>query len=178
MLGMATAAYLYEHLDTPEGDLAKIKSNVVSEQTLAPIAIKIGIDKMLILGKGEELSGGRQKKAILADAVEAVIGAYYLDAGYRAAEKLVLEFMIPEITKVLENKGTKDYKTMLQEAHQKKYKTCPQYELVKESGPDHARVFWVKVHLKNTVYGPESGSSKKEAEQNVAKKAWLELYSN
>ena len=178
VLGMATAAYLYEHLDTPEGDLAKIKSNVVSEQTLAPIAIKIGIDKMLILGKGEELSGGRQKKAILADAVEAVIGAYYLDAGYRAAEKLVLEFMIPEITKVLENKGTKDYKTMLQEAHQKKYKTCPQYELVKESGPDHARVFWVKVHLKNTVYGPESGSSKKEAEQNVAKKAWLELYSN
>lgn len=178
VLGMATAAYLYEHLDTPEGDLAKIKSTVVSEQTLAPIALKIGIDKMLILGKGEEMSGGRQKRAILADAVEAVIGAYYLDSGYKAAEKLVLEFMIPEIEKVLANKGTKDYKTMLQEAHQKKYKICPSYELIKETGPDHERTFWVTVHLKNASYGPESGRSKKEAEQNVAKKAWLELMHN
>lgn len=178
VLGMACAAFLYEHLDTPEGDLAKIKSTVVSEQTLAPIALRIGIDKMLLLGKGEEMSGGRKKKAILADAVEAVIGAYYLDSGYKAAEKLVLSFIIPEIEKVLENKGTKDYKSMLQEAHQKKYKSCPVYELVKETGPDHERVFWVSVHLKNMTCGPESGKSKKEAEQNVAKKAWLELYSD
>ena len=177
VLGMATAAYLYEHLmDNAEGDLAKIKSSVVSERSLAPIALKIGVDKMLILGKGEEMSGGRSKKAILADAVEAVIGAYYLDSGYRAAEKLVLSFMIPEIDRYLSNKGEKDYKTLLQEAHQKKYKSCPNYELVKESGPDHDRTFWVTVHLKNASYGPESGKSKKEAEQNVAKKAWLELF--
>ncbi len=177
VLGMATAAYLYEHfMDNPEGDLAKIKSSVVSEQSLAPIALKIGIDKMLILGKGEEMSGGRHKKAILADAVEAVIGAYYLDAGYKAAEKLVLSFMIPAIENYVSDKGTKDYKTLLQEAHQKKYKSCPNYELVKETGPDHERTFWVTVHLKNASYGPESGKSKKEAEQNVAKKAWLELF--
>ena len=177
VLGMATAAYLYEHfMDNPEGDLAKIKSSVVSEMSLAPIALQIGIDKMLILGKGEEMSGGRQKRAILADAVEAVIGAYYLDAGYKAAEKLVLSFMIPAIETFLSNKGAKDFKTMLQEAHQKKYKSCPTYELVKETGPDHARTFWVTVHLKNASYGPESGKSKKEAEQNVAKKAWLELF--
>ena len=130
---------------------------------------------MLILGKGEEMSGGRQKKAILADAVEAVIGAYYLDAGYKAAEKLVLEFMIPEIEKVLSNKGTRDYKTILQEYHQKKYKTCPKYELVRESGPDHDRTFWMKVHLKDAVYGPESGKTKKQAEQNVAEKVLQEL---
>lgn len=177
VLGMATAAYLYEHfMDNPEGDLAKIKSAVVSEQALGPIALKIGIDKMLILGKGEEMSGGRQKRAILADAVEAVIGAYYLDSGYKAAEKLVLEFMIPEIERYLSDKDSKDFKSLLQEAHQKKYKSCPRYELVRESGPDHERTFWVKVHLKNAVYGPESGKSKKEAEQNVAKKAWLELF--
>lgn len=177
VLGMATAAYLYEHfMDNPEGDLAKIKSSVVSEQSLAPIALKIGIDKMLILGKGEEMSGGRHKKAILADAVEAVIGAYYLDAGYKAAEKLVLSFMIPAIDNYVSDKGSKDYKTLLQEAHQKKYKSCPNYELVKETGPDHERTFWVTVHLKNASYGPESGKSKKEAEQNVAKKAWLELF--
>ena len=179
VLGMATAAYLYEHfMDNPEGDLAKIKSSVVSEQSLAPIALKIGIDKMLILGKGEEMSGGRQKKAILADAVEAVIGAYYLDAGYKAAEKLVLSFMIPAIENYVSDRGSKDYKTLLQEAHQKKYKSCPNYELVKETGPDHERTFWVTVHLKNASYGPESGKSKKEAEQNVAKKAWQEVFGN
>ena len=177
VLGMVTASYLYETLtETPEGDLAKIKSTVVSEHTLAPIALSIGIDKMLILGRGEEKSGGRSKRAILADAVEAVIGAYYLDSGYKAAEKLVLSFMIPEVKKVLEDKGEKDFKTLLQEAHQKKYKTCPIYELVKEEGPDHNRTFWIKVHLKNATYGPEEGKSKKEAEQNVAKKAWQELF--
>lgn len=177
VLGMATAAYLYSHfMDNPEGDLAKIKSSVVSERSLAPIALKIGIDKMLILGKGEEMSGGRNKKAILADAVEAVIGAYYLDSGYRAAEKLVLSFMIPEIERYMSNEGEKDYKTLLQEAHQKKYKTCPTYELVKESGPDHDRTFWITVHLKNAICGPESGKNKKEAEQNAAKKAWTEFF--
>ena len=177
VLGMVTASYLYESLmDNPEGDLAKIKSTVVSEQALAPIALKMGIDKMLILGKGEEMSGGRKKRAILADAVEAVIGAYYLDSGYNAAEKFVLSFIEPEVEKVLSNKGTKDFKTMLQEAHQKKYKSCPTYELIKETGPDHERIFWVSVHLKNATYGPEKGKSKKEAEQNVAEKAWKEIY--
>lgn len=177
VLGMATAAYLYEHfMDNPEGDLAKIKSAVVSEISLAPIALEIGIDKLMIFGKGEEMSGGRHKRAILADAVEAVIGAYYLDSGYKAAEKLVLSFMIPTIEKYISDSGKKDYKSLLQEAHQKKYKSCPSYELVKETGPDHERTFWVTVHLKNATYGPESGKSKKEAEQNVAEKAWKELY--
>ena len=91
VLGMATATYLYESmLEKPEGDLARIKSVVVSESTLAPIAKAIGVSKCLVLGKGEELSGGREKKAILADALEAIIGAYYLDSGYQAAEGLVL----------------------------------------------------------------------------------------
>ena len=178
VLGLATADYLYKLLsENPEGDLAKIKSNVVSEQVLAPIGFKMGIDKLMILGNGEERSGGRQKKAIIADAVEAVIGAYYLDSGYKKAENFVLSFIIPEIKKVLDDKGNKDFKTMLQEYHQKKYKTCPTYELVKEDGPDHDRTFWVSVHLKNAVFGPEAGKSKKEAEQNVAKKAWKELTS-
>jgi ribonuclease-3 len=162
-------------VENPEGDLAKIKSVVVSEETLAPIAVRIGIDKMLILGRGEELSGGRQKKAILADAVEALFGAYYLDKGYEAAQTFVLSFIAPEIKKVLENKGHKDYKTMLQEWYQKKYKECPRYELVKNTGPEHDKVFWVTVHLKNVSYGPEKGKSKKEAEQNAAKLAYEEL---
>ena len=87
------------------GDLAKIKSVVVSEQTLAPIALRFGIDKMLILGRGEEMSGGRTKPAILADCMEAVIGACYLDAGYAAAKKYILSFIVPEIRKVQEAGG-------------------------------------------------------------------------
>ena len=177
VLGLVTAAFLYEDMmDNPEGDLAKIKANVVSEKSLAPIAKNVmHIDQYLILGKGEELSGGREKPAILADAVEAVIGALYLDSGYEAAEKLVLKLIVPEIRKVQQDKGNKDYKSLLQEFYQKKYRTCPSYELVKMTGPDHDKTFWVTVHLGNTSYGPESGKSKKAAEQEAAKAAYRML---
>ncbi|MCH5289008.1 MAG: ribonuclease III [Treponema sp.] len=174
VLGMATAAFLYTDMaGTPEGDMARIKSVVVSEQTLAPIARATGIDEMLVLGKGEEMSGGRRKPAILADAVEAVIGAYYLDAGYVAAEKLVLSLIVPEIRKVQENRGARDYKTLLQEFYQKKYKACPVYELVRKTGPDHDQTFWVSVRLGNTTYGPAQGKNKKGAEQHAAQLAYL-----
>lgn len=172
VLGMATAAFLYEDMvNNPEGDLAKIKSNVVSEKILAPIARRIGIDKMLILGRGEEMSGGRNKDAILADAVEAVIGALYLDSGYENAQKFVLSLIVPEIKKVQQNKGQKDYKTLLQEYYQKKFKACPVYELVKKTGPDHDKTFWMIVKLGENFYGPASGKNKKSAEQNVARLA-------
>ncbi len=173
VLGMATATYLYETMaQSQEGDLSRIKSVVVSEMSLAPIALNIGVDKYLVLGRGEEMSGGRTKKAILADAVEAIIGAYYLDSGYAAAEKLVLKLIIPEIKKVLANRHSKDYKTLLQEYYQKKYKTCPSYKLVKCTGPDHDRTFWVSVHLGEVAYGPATGKNKKEAEQAAAHLAW------
>ena len=173
VLGLATAAFLYEDMmDNPEGDLAKIKATVVSEQTLAPIAKeKMHIDKYLIMGRGEELTGGREKKAILADAVEAVIGALYLDSGYAAAEKLVEELIVPEIRKVQNDKGVKDFKTILQEYYQKKCRQCPRYELVSVSGPDHDRTFVMKVRLGDTFYGPASGKSKKIAEQAAAREA-------
>ena len=92
-------------------------------------------------------------------------------------QKLVLSFIAPEVRKVLENKGHKDYKSLLQEWYQKKYKECPVYELVKKSGPEHDKVFWVTVHLKGASYGPAQGKSKKEAEQNAAKAAYEELTS-
>ena len=168
VLGIVTAAYLYNNFSNPEGDLAKIKSAVVSEKALAPIAISFGIDKLLILGKGEESSGGRSKPAILADCMEAIIGAYYLDSGYKCAEKYVLEFIIPEINRTITN-GVKDYKTQLQELYQKKTKSTPKYELVSKTGPDHDRTFTVSVILNDKKYGPASAKSKKEAEQMAAK---------
>lgn len=171
VLGLATAAFLYEDMmDNPEGDLAKIKSTVVSEQTLAPIAKeKMHIDKYLILGKGEEKTGGREKKAILADAVEAVIGALYLDSGYAAAEKFVCKIIVPEIRKVQNFKGVKDFKTILQEYYQRKHKICPKYELIKSVGPDHDKTFFMLVRLGKVSYGPAEGKTKKSAEQTVAK---------
>ncbi len=176
VLGMVTATFLYQTMkDHPEGDLAKIKSVVVSEATLSAIAVRIGIDKCLCLGKGEEHSGGRQKKAILADAVEAVFGAYYLDSGFEPAQKLVLELLVPEIEKVWEDRYTKDYKTILQEWDQKQFKETPKYELVKITGPDHDRIFWVSVVVNGCTFGPETGKNKREAEQKAAKHAYEEL---
>lgn len=173
VLGMVVATYLYESMmDHAEGDLAKIKSVVVSEMTLSEIAVRIGIDVCLSLGKGEENSGGRAKKAILADAMEAVFGAYYLDSGFKEVEKLILELLVPEIQKVWENRHHKDFKTLLQEYFQKKYKQCPKYVLVKKTGPDHDRIFWVSVDLNGQIFGPATGKNKKEAEQAAAKHAW------
>lgn len=170
VLGMVTASYLYNHYDIVEGDLAKIKSVVVSEKILSEIALEINIQNLLILGKGEEKSGGRKKPAILADCMEAIIGAYYLDSGFKSVEKYVLSFMIPQIEKVFDS-GIKDYKTILQEKFQKISKMCPRYELISKTGPEHAQVFSVVVHLNDMTYGPCSGNSKKQAEQEVAKLA-------
>lgn len=170
VLGFATASYLYKNFENPEGELAKIKSAVVSEKTLASIAKKIGIDKLLVLGKGEKLSGGSEKPALLADCMEAIIGAYYLDSGYENAEKYVLSFIVPEIELICKE-GMKDYKTLLQEEVQKKYKSFPKYEVIKKSGPDHNQTFEIVVQINDFVLGPEKGKSKKEAEQKVAKKA-------
>lgn len=177
VLGITAAAFLYEDMkDNQEGDLAKIKSAVVSEKALAPVALRLGIDKMLILGRGEELSGGRKKPAILADCMEAVIGAYYLDSGYEPAEKYILSFLIPVIRSV-QNTGARDYKSLLQELYQSKTKKCPKYELVSVEGPDHDQTFNVEVRLGEITYGPEAGKSKKDAEQKAAQKAYEELSS-
>ena len=168
VLGIVTAAYLYKNFDKPEGDLAKIKSAVVSEKALAPIAVEFGIDKLLILGKGEEATGGRSKPAILADCMEAIIGACYLDSGYKTAEKYVLEFIIPQIEKTVSD-GIKDYKTQLQEKYQKLTKKIPVYELVEKKGPAHDQEFVVKVHLGDRQFGPARAKTKKDAEQSAAK---------
>lgn len=178
VLGMVTADYLFNNLpDKMEGYLAKVKSFVVSEESLDGIARSIGVDQFLLIGKGEENSGGRQKKAILADCMEAIIGAYYLDTGYRDASRFVLKLLVPEIEKVLENRHKKDYKTMLQEFVQKKYHIYPKYTLVKKSGPDHDRTFWMEVSVNDLTFGPGEGKNKKEAEQKAAAEAWSYFYS-
>ncbi len=176
VLGLVVSEYLYRNMPgKAEGDLARIKSFVVSEDTLADVSRTLKVDNFVLIGKGEEYSGGRKKKAILADCMEAIIGAYFLDSGFANAKKFILKIIVPEINKVIENKHKKDYKTLLQEYSQKNFKTYPKYTLVRKSGPDHDRTFWIEVTVNGKNYGPGSGKNKKEAEQKAACIAYEDL---
>jgi ribonuclease III len=173
VLGMVVSEYLYQTLtDQAEGELARIKSFVVSEASLSEIAKRLRVDNFILIGKGEEYSGGRSKKAILADCLEAIIGAYYLDSGFEPAERFIHFMLIPEINKVLENKHAKDYKTLLQEHVQKRMKTYPKYRVVQKTGPDHDKTFWIEVHIGDRSFGAGKGKNKKEAEQEAARLAY------
>jgi len=176
ILGAVCATLLYQSFkDKPEGELAKIKSVVVSENILSEIALFLKVDEMLILGKGEEMSGGRTKKAILADAMEAVIGALYLDCGYKCAFDFVCKCLEPQIIKVTGDDHHKDYKSLLQEFCQRQFRRYPEYVMTKRTGPEHERTFWMEMRIGDTVYGTGSGRNKKSAEQEAAKIAWEKL---
>ncbi|MDC7219258.1 MAG: ribonuclease III [Spirochaetales bacterium] len=173
VLGLIVADYLY-HLypDSAEGDLAKIKSYVVSESSLVKVAKKIKIDNYILIGKGEEYSGGRNKSALLADCTEAVIGAYFLDSGFKQVTEFVLDQLKDEIEKVNDKKHYRDYKTLLQELIQKKYKCCPRYTVLSIEGPDHNRTYHMNVKINEQTFGPGTGTNKKKAEQEAARLAY------
>jgi len=176
VLGIVVSTYLYEILpDRSEGDLAKIKSFVVSEEILSLIARQMTVQDFILVGRGEENSGGREKKALLADALEAIIGALYLDLGFHESQKFILSLLVPEINKVLEDRHKKDYKTLLQEFVQKVYKTYPKYILLSKTGPDHDKTFTMEVQINSVSKGTGVGKNKKEAEQNAASLAFQEL---
>ncbi|MDR2659809.1 MAG: ribonuclease III [Spirochaetaceae bacterium] len=176
ILGAVTASLLYNGLtESNEGELAKIKSIVVSEETLSGIARELQIDTMMVLGRGEELSGGRGKKALLADALEALFGALYIDSGFKAASLFISRCIAPEIDKVRENKGKEDYKSHLQEVCQRKFKDYPSYRLAKRAGPEHERYFWIEVSCGGRTFGPGMGKNKKHAEQEAARLALMQL---
>ncbi|MDR1144015.1 MAG: ribonuclease III, partial [Spirochaetaceae bacterium] len=158
VLGAVAVSLLYQRFpEKNEGELAKIKSVVVSEEILSGMALELGLDTALLLGKGEEQTGGRTKKAILADALEALIGALYLDSGFRAARDFAAPRINPEIDRVLDKKAAQDNKSRLQELSQRLYKAYPVYRLVKRTGPEHERLFWVEVTVNGTSYGPCTG---------------------
>jgi ribonuclease-3 len=176
ILGAVCAALLYQdYSEKNEGELAKIKAVVVSEDILSEIALNLQIDKMLLLGKGEEKTSGRTKKAILADAMEALIGALYLDSGYKTVFDFVSRCIKPEIKKATGANFYKDYKSLLQEYCQQHYRCYPEYQLVKRTGPEHDRTFWMEVSIDETVYGCGTGRNKKSAEQEAAKVAWSQI---
>ena len=172
VLGVISAEYFYRNLNhLPEGEMTKRRAACVCEKSLCGFAKEIDLGKYILLGKGEEHSGGRNRPSILADCFEAVIAAIYLDGGLQAAENFVLPFLkraamvVPKLN---------DYKTTLQEIIQKNPDEHLTYILVGESGPDHCKSFEVEVRLNSNIIGSGIGASKKAAEQDAARKA-LEL---
>lgn len=169
ILGMITADYLYKnHPDLPEGEMTRKRAALVCEESLAEVADRLDLGAYLKLGKGEETGGGRERPSIRADAVEAVLAAVYLDGGLREATAIIRRF-------ILDREGEKgkshDYKTALQELVQREGGQVLTYRLTGESGPDHAKVFFMEVDLNGRKVGEGSGRSKKEAEQMAAKAA-------
>lgn len=175
VLSLVVSSYLFSNNAGDEGEYTKIRSYVVSEESLSQVAHSLNVDRYLLIGKGEEMTGGRTKKAILADCMEAIFAAVYLDRGFEYVKAFILRLLLPNIQEVLSNKHKKDYKTMLQEYVQKKYKKVPSYSLCKTEGPEHDQIFYYTVEFQGRKFGPAGGRNKKEAEQNVAKLCWNEL---
>jgi len=170
VLGFIAADWFFEeYRDRPEGKLTKMRAAAVCEEACHGFAKELDLGKYLLLGKGEQKNGGRERVSILADAFEAVIAAIYLDGGIEAASKFVLGFITNAVQK---NEITfKDYKTRLQEIIQKNPEEQLTYVLAGESGPDHDKRFEVEVHLNSNVIGRGTGKSKKHAEQEAAREA-------
>ena len=176
VLSISVSRYIFDEFpDYPEGDLTKLRAQVVCEDTLSLVAGNLNLGKYLLLGKGEEASGGRERSSILADSVESVIAAIYLDGGYKQAEKFVLENLTKYIKLAVKGKIVTDFKSYLQEYYQSKSQLCKiRYVVTKEEGPDHEKVFYVNVVVNKNVVGKGVGKNKKVAEQNAAKDALIQ----
>jgi len=175
VLGLVVTDHLfrtYPHL--PEGELAKVRASVVNSALLAEIAAEVDVGDALLLGKGEGASGGREKPSILADAMEALIGAVYLDRGWEAAVELIMRLLGDRMTEAAAGPGGQDYKTRLQELCARRFDQLPVYQITDE-GPDHAKIFDALVMVGGRICGSGHGRSKKQAEQAAARVAWLQL---
>lgn len=169
VLSLIVSNYLYHKMSkNDEGDLTKIRSTLVCEGALAEIAKKIELGNLILLGRGEEMTGGRHRASVISDAFEALLAAIYLDGGFEAAEKWLMDLMSDELEAGCAGKFYKDYKTMLQEKVQHKDKGKVTYRLVSESGLEHSKQFVVEVLIDGRVINSGVGTSKKEAEQNAA----------
>ncbi|MGI5895834.1 MAG: ribonuclease III [Oscillospiraceae bacterium] len=171
VLSVIVAEYLFLHFKhIPEGELTRLRASLVCEQALYEFSKKIHLGEFLLLGRGEENTGGRERPSILSDAFEAVIAAIFLDGGMEAAKPYVLSF-IPRDLSPKKSQNFTDYKTTLQEIIQQNREEKVEYVLTSESGPDHNKTFEIDIHLNSNIIGTGTGKSKKQAEQNAAKEA-------
>ena len=166
--------FTYSHL--PEGKLTRLRADLVCEASLARLAYILDLGRFLRLGKGEAVGGGYSRPSLLADALEALIGALYLDLGFEKCREYVLKLYLPVLQELQQGVLQQDYKTILQELLQARFAVTPEYRIVLESGPDHDKVFEAEVLLNGKKAGRGRGRSKKEAEQAAAKEAWTALF--
>lgn len=172
VLSIVISDYLFKkEKNLPEGELTKLRANIVCEESLSEVAAQINLGEFLLLGKGEEATGGRERISILADALEAVIAAIYLDGGLEEAKRFIFEYMEQIIENSIKGKIFRDYKTYLQEILQSKGEQNIWYKLIEEKGPDHNKRFVMEVGVNDEVLGVGEGKSKKDAEQVAAKSA-------
>lgn len=169
VLKLAVSEYIYNKFpQSNEGDLTKIRASVISDETLAKIGRKYNLGDYILLSANEKKSGGPRRKSNVANAMEALLGAVYLDAGIGRARDLIIDFLRDEIELVSRAGYIRDFKSALQEYSQKHKWELPHYRVIKESGPRHRRVFWMEVKIKGRRYGIGRGANKKEAEQKAA----------
>lgn len=174
VLDLAISHILMEFFqDAKEGDLSKYRATVVNEKGLHKVAQELGLGDFLLLGKGEELSHGKEKPSILANTMEALLGALYLDAGFVKTKEIINRLFMPLLGKIDPAQVVDDAKSLLQEYTQETYKTRPDYLLLKESGPPHNKTFKVALRLNGEIIAEGEGKSKKEAEQMAAKEAFV-----
>jgi ribonuclease-3 len=173
VLDLAVSDLLMEVFqEAKEGELSKFRASVVNERGLSQVAKELELGDFLLLGKGEELSGGREKPSILADTIEALLGAFYLDAGFSKTKEIVHGLFLRYIEQLDSGGAIDDYKSLLQEFTQETYKSRPEYVLTDESGPAHEKSFKVAVRVNGDVVAAGEGRSKKEAEQRAAREAF------
>jgi ribonuclease-3 len=175
VLGVVVTDLAFRAFPTlPEGELAKLRAATVNMTSLADVAAERGLGDLVLLGKGEELSGGRRKASILADAMEAVLGAVYLDRGLDVASELIVRLFRPRMEAYSRGEGERDYKTVLQELSAQEVGSVPDYR-VAARGPDHQKEFTATVYLAGEPWGHGTGRSKKEAEQQAAHEAYARI---
>lgn len=179
VLELVISNYLFnKYCDYPEGVLTKIRAGIVCEPSLASVAQSLKLGEFLLIGRGEERSGGRKRPSILADALEALIGAIYLDQGMERATYFIIDVLDPVIQTVIQNGGLNtDFKTQLQELVQKNSENTLKYRIIDESGPDHSKTFKSAVSFEGLQWGSGTGRTKKEAEQAAAKDALTKIAS-
>lgn len=176
VLGLAVShLLLVKYPDNEEGTLSQLKANMVSENSLSRLARKLNLGKFLMLGKGEELSGGRTKNSILADTYEALLAAIYLDGGLEPVHNLVKTHFLPLFPASISKRSLLDFKSRLQEYTQEEFKAMPEYFILKESGPEHQKRFAIGVKLKGEILARGMGKNKKAAEQRAAQNALKKL---